>query len=728
MSDLTTLRADFASLCAALPAASNSTASPLSNAAREESLGAAISSAVALFTTSDEGELTAATEELSTAATAYGNEVANAAIPFAAVAGLVVLSFLPLWIARCCAHRCCAPPGGCCGPDPPSRARKSASAACCWLWGVGLLAAIGVAALGCTSIAAGIQHTACAAQGALESLGAELQATADDVATFGDAVDGVTGLVDDALVHVSALDDAVDENGGAIALACGDLTTVGTALDNIETTATNAGGSVPAAFSDAAATVREQAPPFCALNSDLAPVVSAARSTLGAFSEALGAADSLTEVTASLAEVKESLESAEEEVLTQLLAQWQFIALLPLLAVGLGSIALLSLVGIGCGSACMAMKKDKSGGCCSCPVGCGVTCTGCGWVWLHMSTPFLLFLGAAVTLTIATLLSDVGAVLRDLPTDVDAALGDGTCDGPLSVAAGNFTVDGCAVLAACWASPSTPIVSSILAQASTQTGIELSAEFIEGQLAAAGLGDERRRRLNEGDDADGGDVGSGSGESGSAALFDASLITDFRDAIDQVVAAGDPCTLSAAVFNVDPSSADGQQIEADLATACSNLASFRTQVTTVVDSADALAVVIDGVPAAAQGVVAAIPALTSALDCGWLPAAYDGVLAPMLWADGMGGIVLLAYALAAAGLVALGFIGTAIAMQVHFGRVYERPRCCCIPCGHREPADGGVHPDDFAEAGGGGGFELAPMGKPPAPKVRVLNKGSSVGE
>ena len=101
-----------------------------------------------------------------------------------------------------------------------------------------------------------------------------------------------------------------------------------------------------------------------------------------------------------------------------------------------------------------------------------------------------------------SLLSDVGAVLRDLPTDVDAALGDGTCDGPLSVAAGNFTVDGCAVLAACWASPSTPIVSSILAQASTQTGIELSAEFIEGQLAAAGLGDERRRRLNEGDDAD----------------------------------------------------------------------------------------------------------------------------------------------------------------------------------------------------------------------------------
>ena len=146
------------------------------------------------------------------------------------------------------------------------------------------------------------------------------------------------------------------------------------------------------------------------------------------------------------------------------------------------------------------------------------------------------------------------------------------------------------------------------------------------------------------------------------------------------------------------------------------------------NTADALAVVIDGVPAAAQGVVAAIPALTSALDCGWLPAAYDGVLAPMLWADGMGGIVLLAYALAAAGLVALGFIGTAIAMQVHFGRVYERPRCCCIPCGHREPADGGVHPDDFAEAGGGGGFELAPMGKPPAPKVRVLNKGSSVGE
>ena len=68
MSDLTTLRADFASLCAALPAASNSTASPLSNAAREESLGAAISSAVALFTTSDEGDLTAATEELSTAA------------------------------------------------------------------------------------------------------------------------------------------------------------------------------------------------------------------------------------------------------------------------------------------------------------------------------------------------------------------------------------------------------------------------------------------------------------------------------------------------------------------------------------------------------------------------------------------------------------------------------------------------------------------------------------
>ena len=120
--------------------------------------------------------------------------MANAAIPFAAVAGLV-LSFLPLWIARC-SPRVLQPPGGCCGPDPPSRA-EGASAACCWLWGVGLLAAIGVAALGCTSIAAGIQHTACAAQGA-RVIGAELQATADDVATFGDAVDGVTGLVDDA--------------------------------------------------------------------------------------------------------------------------------------------------------------------------------------------------------------------------------------------------------------------------------------------------------------------------------------------------------------------------------------------------------------------------------------------------------------------------------------------------------------------------------------------------
>ena len=42
-----------------------------------------------------------------------------------------------------------------------------------------------------------------------------IQATADDVATFGDGVvDGVTGFVDDALVHVGALDDAVDENGG----------------------------------------------------------------------------------------------------------------------------------------------------------------------------------------------------------------------------------------------------------------------------------------------------------------------------------------------------------------------------------------------------------------------------------------------------------------------------------------------------------------------------------
>ena len=59
---------------------------------------------------------------------------------------------LPLWVARCCAHRCCA-------PSRPSYSTKHKAQAfgCCSLWGLALLMCVAVGVLSFAQAAAGVQ-------------------------------------------------------------------------------------------------------------------------------------------------------------------------------------------------------------------------------------------------------------------------------------------------------------------------------------------------------------------------------------------------------------------------------------------------------------------------------------------------------------------------------------------------------------------------------------------
>ena len=95
-------------------------------------------------------------ETFQDAATVYVQNLLAPIVPPVACGALLLLCLLPLWISRCCAHRCCAP-----GLGHQRRADKITSAGCCCLFAFGMLGAAAGGVLGAVQTTTGFKAGLC---------------------------------------------------------------------------------------------------------------------------------------------------------------------------------------------------------------------------------------------------------------------------------------------------------------------------------------------------------------------------------------------------------------------------------------------------------------------------------------------------------------------------------------------------------------------------------------
>ena len=275
------------------------------------------------------------------------------------VAALVVLAWLPLWISRCCSHKCCAPPsatatssgcaGCCCGPDPPSKARKGTSTCCCCLWWLGVLGAAAAAAAGCSSIELGVKQSMCAADELLGDVAGELDSAAAAADAFGAARDAATGALRSSKSSLQCVTAAFD-GGGAISEACGNVTALHSALKDIDDRVASASGAAAAddnadfaAALDAAADMETT---LCVTLPDavagpaataLAGVESA-EASIGGGANGLDFLDGFAELSATISDAHTTYSNNTAEVV------WPNLSYVPLVALALVAITILALL------------------------------------------------------------------------------------------------------------------------------------------------------------------------------------------------------------------------------------------------------------------------------------------------------------------------------------------------------------------------------------------------
>ena len=661
-----------------------------------------------------DSETGAPSEALNAAATEYITALSTLLFPVLGVAALVVLAWLPLWISRCCSHKCCAPPsatatssgcaGCCCGPDPPSKARKGTSTCCCCLWWLGVLGAAAAAAAGCSSIELGVKQSMCAADELLGDVAGELDSAAAAADAFGAARDAATGALRSSKSSLQCVTAAFD-GGGAISEACGNVTALHSALKDIDDRVASASGGAAAAddnadFAAALDAAADMETTLCVTLPDavagpaataLAGVESAEES-IGGGANGLDFLDGFAELSATITDAHTTYSNNTAEVV------WPNLTYVPLVALALVAVTILALLCICTGGFCMALSKVGR-----CGSWCGIQCTGCGWVTLTLATPFTLLFTGAIFLFFTALLTDVGAVLQPGLAEPNATLApilgaDACTTSPLAIESANgTTLSLCAVVAGCWSGNAT-VVESLLDQLTAGSSFSITADEIEAAIEASGATDALdsfdTRALEE----------------AVAPLIDTTGDAGSGDAVG-AGAVHAPCTLTPEDFGQDPNTDAGAYVAARLGAACAAATAANASVLSprgahppLLTCVDALAAPLD-VSGIATGVAAAVAPLLTSLDCSWMPEAYEGTLGPLLWGSSLDGLATLAAGLIAAGVLSLFLVGASIAMQVHWGQVYAQPGCpsccrCCCP-GYGEKAPRGKHPATLSGHYGG---------------------------
>eukprot|EP00908_Phaeocystis_cordata_P023602 Transcript_6063.p5 GENE.Transcript_6063~~Transcript_6063.p5 ORF type:complete len:353 (+),score=157.68 Transcript_6063:1357-2415(+) len=306
----------------------------------------------------------------------------------------------------------------------------------------------------------------------------------------------------------------------------------------------------------------------------------------------------------------------------------------------------------------------------------------------------------------AALATDLGTLLTAAPAAPEKMLGAGACARLQKPVGSTGRLDPCALVEGCWASPAVPLMPALQGQLALPTSASLRADIVDSY------------GLSGGDD-DSGNAGSGVASGGLRATLRVNAVQGV--AADVTAAAA--CGLSAASLGLTTAMAPAYaQAGTQLQTLCATSTSLSARLNTVDACSDDLLTTLS--PILADGyatpLLDELAALEGCMTCDGWPALYDELLEPFGSGAGRDGLLTMGGALLLCALLAIVWVGLAIAAQVQIGHAYQKPGCpsrCsrCCPCCFKpgKPGEGGE--GGGGEAKGGRGRRRGKAGKRVAP-------------
>jgi len=409
--------------------------------------------------------------------------ITSMAMPGIILIVLIVLCWLPIWISRCQPAKCCKPK-----EEAYEKKEMYVSCGCCSLWWLIVLVLTGVAALTGSGAADGINSSMCGAIGLTNS-------TRNFYYTLYGTVTSANGILQNALsgvggiyVSVGTLNNALGPTGG-VASSCAsataaiaDLTAVDTAIVAVAGAGASIAGDATYVSSMASLTTSQTI--LCTDLPALGAQVSNLFTTMTPLAEQVDTiGPQFANLIGTLSSVGNQVDGLVLMVVDQVRTGWDLVsgglaALAGVISIPIFVFLLFALLGGCClayankGGVAVKTQEDRS----MCHK-CG-SCFSCfGW-WLFSVIVLVTLIISILLLIISTVMTDVGSIMLMVPRSPNTTIGS-LCDSA-RFAVGSSTLDGCAVLSGCFATPSVDLWSTLspvigLSSEGMPGGIDLTA-------------------------------------------------------------------------------------------------------------------------------------------------------------------------------------------------------------------------------------------------------------
>ena len=572
------------------------------------------------------------------------NEYASALAPFAVplILGIVfALIVCPiLWIGRCCAHRCWSPRYG------KASTRKQRSALGCYLclW-VAVAIAIVLGSLAGVEIASEARRTACAIDGAIDSLAGLVGNTSTSIASIDDTSALISTDVTLAVDQVASLTTLLAD-GGTLSESCSAIRGAQASASAIDAiVATVSGAQSPSSFTQVQSQLTSAESSACEL-SGFAGEMTAASTQLASISASLGGNDfgSMRQSLTGVANDIDSLSTSFGDVAHPML--WdQFGPLMDLSGLLVLSVAVICLLLSLLGALCLG-SRHKAGTCCT-TNNIGVQAVGCSWVTASILV-ILYFLLSGVLLPASAVVADAVFVLQRLPQEPESILPTSFCNRSIGVG----SVSMCDMLSCGGAGSS--LADLALAQVGSGIG-----EAIFNEHAASIQ---------------------------SSRTIKGARLADVQASSDQLAGAStNLASLSASSFNV-PSGAAATAVDGELAFLVGNVTLASTAISSAIAPLTSLSTTLGSLHDHVSSLSSAVADLIAGTPCTFSEM-WDSILQPirLMFEVGVSG---LAFATCLTALLLAMWIVPSILLQIRYGDVGREPgcprglRCCCCVKAH----------------------------------------------
>ena len=590
----------------------------------------------------------------------------------------------PLWIARCCAHRCCRH-----SAKPYTINARRRAVGCCTLAGILTFVFFVIGTLAGAASTPGIQETMCGYDTLLRNSTSFVYNVDTYITNLRDLV-ARAQVENNYIISNLTCVQATFTEPGAVASACAAMTAAQAAANSVDSRVQTATGSsasaLSAAFAASLTEIGNTRTLLCTTLAGTAPAVANALVAVNDLTTPLQIASELSEIIDSVHRLERDQRDSHHDFLNTMRDTWDALDGGANFAAGVLFVPHIIFIVLGiAGGLCMT-RRPKGRPCTT--NSCGVQSSGCGWVFYTALAPYL-FLIAAIFMCLAVFMSDAGYLALEIPRDPHTQLGSTVCNRWTDSFGDGDSISYCTVIQGCFAD--SPV--------SMWTTIGPSLSFNMSDTAAA-----IRTAIDATDFAAG-------------APFNFTQLQ--QAAVDAQSIVASVGGLSAATFGISSGHAQYEPINTDLAALSANLTtansvilassdyrcadSAQTQTSVLLGLADDVLVLTDD------------SALDALFQCGFYRTAVDGVIVPSFRGPVRDASGAVAISLLLAGIFALLLVWSVIALQIEYGDVGIEPGCCsicrCLCCyrpGRNATAGRLVSPNQAkADGGCAGGVPIA---------------------